>query len=166
MYAFMTSGTYLFLTNLTKKNPNTNIHLMQEGLKTVAYYEASKNKSLFKMGRSYRIMFSIGDIAPTGLITMNSIPVLEDGQKSFEENYSANNQTFMLMPGFVSYRLLKPLKNHIYILLIQWESERYYKYWIESDSYKHSHFATNTRLPPYFADRPFFQKYSLINSEG
>ena len=162
MYAHMTTGTFSFLQTLMNKHPSLNFLFMQQGLNTSAYYESEDKKSVFSTGRSYKIISKSGNLLDKGYITLDNIPVTEDSIKSFEEQFKANNLPVFSMPGFIAYRLLKPKKGNTYSLLYAWESKMYHNYWIESDEYKTFLEKTKTRLPAYFADRPFTQTYTII----
>ncbi len=165
MYAHMTTGTLSFLQTLVNKHSLIKCLFMQQGLNTSAYYESNNKKTIFSTGRSYEILSSTGEFIDKGYITLDNIPVTEDSIKSFEAQFESNNLPALSMPGFVAYRLLKPIKGNTYTLLYAWESEMYYKYWIESDEYKVFLEKTQTRLPAYFADRPFTQTYTIIEEE-
>lgn len=165
MYAHITTGTLSFLQTLVNKHPSIDYLFMQQGLSTSAYYESNDPKTIFSTGRSYEIISKIGNLINQGYITLDNIPVTGDSIKSFEEQFTDRNIPAFSMPGFVAYRLLKPLKGNMYTLLYAWESEMYYKYWKESDEYKAFYEKTKTRLPAYFADRPFTQTYTIIEEK-
>src|SRR5690625_7948381 len=111
-----------------------------------------EKKTIFSSGRSYDILFSKGEFIDKGYITLDNIPVTEDSVKIFEAQFKDNNLPAFSMPGFVAYRLLKPLKGNMYTILYAWESEMYYKYWKESEEYKRFLAQTETRLPAYFTE--------------
>lgn len=165
MYAHITTGTFGFLKSLEDKKPSINFLYMQQGLNTSAYYESDLKKSVFSTGRSYEIISKTGQLPCKGYITLDNIPVTDDSIKSFEMQFKDNNLPAFSMPGFVAYRLLKPKKGNMYTLLYAWESERYYKYWIESDEYKAYIKKNETRLPAYFANRPFTQTFTVIEED-
>ncbi len=165
MYAHMTTGTLNFLQTLISKEADLTYLFMQQGLNTTAYYESQNKKSLFSTGRTYDILFQTGHLIDKGYVTLDNIPVTEDSIKNFEMQFKDNNLPAFSMPGFIAYRLLKPLKGNMYTILYLWESKRYYKYWKESDEYKAFLKKTETRLPAYFANRPFTQTYTIIEDE-
>lgn len=165
MYAHITTGTLSFLKTLENKNPSIRFLYMQQGLTTSAYYESNKKKSVFSTGRSYQIVSETGHLTHTGYVTLDNVPVTDDSIKSFEMQFKDNNLPAFSMPGFVAYRLLKPQKGNMYTLFYVWESERYYKYWKESDEYKAFIKKNETRLPAYFANRPFTQTYKIIEED-
>lgn len=165
MYAHMTTGTFSFLKTLINKDTSISPLFMQQGLNTTAYYESNSKKSTFSTGRSYEIIYQVGHLKQEGYITLDNIPVTDDSIKSFEMQFKDDFIPAFSMPGFVGYRLLKPLRGNMYTLLYAWESERYYKYWKESDEYKIFLQKSETRLPAYFANRPFTQTYTLIDED-
>lgn len=165
MYAHMTTGTLSFLQKIVSKHALSNYFFMQQGLNTSIYYESNRKKTIFSSGRSYDILFSKGEFIDKGYITLDNIPVTEDSVKTFEAQFKDNNLPAFSMPGFVAYRLLKPLKGNMYTILYAWESEMYYKYWKESEEYKRFLAQTETRLPAYFADRPFTQTFTIVEED-
>lgn len=166
MFAHMTTGSLSFLQKLMDKHSSIDYFFMQQGLNTSAYYESNSKKSLFSTGRSYEIISTTGEFIDHGCITLDNIPVTDDSVKSFEAQFKDNHLLAFSMPGFVAYRLLKPIKGNTYTLLYAWESEMYYKYWKESDEYEIFLEKTKTRLPAYFADRPFTQTYTITEKDS
>src|SRR5690625_1039986 len=113
MYAHMTTGTLSFLQKIVSKHALSNYFFMQQGLNTSIYYESNRKKTIFSSGRSYDILFSTGEFIDKGYITLDNIPVTEDSVKIFEAQFKDNNLPAFSMPGFVAYRLLKPLKGNM-----------------------------------------------------
>src|SRR5699024_10724000 len=100
-----------------------------------------------------------------GYVTLDNIPVTEDSIKNFEMQFKDNNLPAFSMPGFIAYRLLKPLKGNMYTILYLCESKRYYKYWKKSDEYKDYVKKTKTHIPAYFTKRQITQIYTIIEDE-
>lgn len=164
MKAFMTNGTYEFLSKLVDKYPAINFYFMATQTNTLAYYEAD-GKNIFAAGRAYDIFLATGKIQDTGYVVMNTIPVTEDGQAVFEDQFRNRQQQIESMPGFQAFRLLKPLKGIKYVVLTQWDSESSYENWKNSEQFKHAHANQQTKLPAYFADRPFITTYHMVDKD-
>lgn len=164
MWAFMTSGTYSFLKQIEEKEDQLNFYFMEGGTHVLAYYESEQKKSVFAAGRSYEILFQTGHLSESGYVVMNNIPVTDDNRALFEDRFRNRSKKIEVMPGFVAFRLLKPLKDSTYIVLTQWERKKDYELWTESEQFKQAH-DNKMRKPAYFGNRPFLHTYYLIEEE-
>src|SRR5699024_10003683 len=100
-----------------------------------------------------------------GYIVMNNIPVTDDGQQIFEDRFKQQQDEVVSMPGFQAFRLLRPLEGNTYVVFTQWASEQDITNCKNSDQYKESHKVQATKLPVYFAERPFITSYHMIDQE-
>lgn len=164
MWAFMTTGTYPFLKQLEKAKRQIEFYFMKSDAHVLAYYESDRKKSAFSAGRSYEILFKTGELKETGFVVMNNIPVTEDNRPIFEDRFRNRSRKIEVMPGFVAFRLLKPLKGNTYVVLTQWEKRKDYELWTESEQFKQAH-DNKMRKPAYYGDRPFVHTYYLIEEE-
>lgn len=165
MWAFMTTGTYPFLKQIVKKKEDhLKFYFMQGGTHVLAYYESEQRKSVFSAGRSYEILFQTGQIEKTGFVVMNNIPVTDDNRPVFEDRFRHRGRKVEIMPGFISFRLLKPLQGNTYIVFTQWQRKKDYELWTESEQFKRAH-DNKMRKPAYFGDRPFLHMYYVIEEK-
>jgi|SRR5699024_9795199 len=164
MWAFMTTGTYSFLKQLEESKPKIDFHFMKSDAHVLMYYESERKKSVFAAGRSYEVLFQSGSVAEKGFVVMNNIPVTDDNRPVFEDRFKNRSRKIEVMPGFVAFRLLKPLKGSTYIVLTQWRTKKDYDLWTESEQFKQAH-DNKMRQPAYFGDRPFLHTYYLIEDE-
>lgn len=164
MYAFMTTGTYPFLKQIENKHKQIHFYFMKGDTQVLAYYENERKRSIFSAGRSYEILFQSGNVAETGFVVMNNIPVTDDNRPIFEDRFRNRSRKIEVMPGFVAFRLLKPLKGNTYVVFTQWEKKKDYELWKESTQFQQAH-DNKMRKPVYFGDRPFLHTYYLIEEE-
>lgn len=164
MYASMTNGSYPFLKKIAQNHPFEFILFMQEGLNVLAYYESESKKSIFKSGRNYRLLHQLNNLSDSGTIVMDYLPIPDKYEKSFQA-YVIENYKLSYLPGFLALRFLKPENEKFYIMLSQWESERYYKFFLETDEFTQLQKALKTWEPSYFADRGFTRLYHLIDED-
>ncbi|MDY0406223.1 antibiotic biosynthesis monooxygenase [Virgibacillus sp. 179-BFC.A HS] len=164
MKAYMTKGTYPVLKKIEEKNPGITFSYMEGSGGTLAYYEG-EGKSIFSAGRAFDILLTKGKIAEKGFVAMNNIPVLEEGQPVFEEQFRNRLKTIDNTPGFKAFRLLKPLKGHTYIVFTQWGSEKDFEDWKASPQFKAAHDKHAIKTPAYFADRPFLSTYHMVKED-
>ncbi len=165
MKAFMTTGTTHFLKELTEKHPAYAFHFMKANSGTLVYYEAEEKKSLFVSGRSYDIKLTAGTIQKTGFVVMHHIPVSEEEIPVFEERMKKQLTALRQMTGVLAVRLLQEQRSNSFVILVQWEKEKYYHQWQKSDSAKQTDFAKHAKLPAYFMERPFTNQYYMLKEE-
>lgn len=165
MYMFMTTGTARFLKTVTDSHPKSDFNFMNSGASTLVLYESAKKKGIFVSGRSFEVLHTSGSIHKNGYVAMDFIPVMEDAMPVFEE------RTLSIMPkltkqnGVTALRFLKQLKSNQYMVLTQWQSERYYFDWKNSLNYNQTNVLSLARLPAYFAERPFTNTYTMLKED-
>lgn len=164
MKAYMTNGTYQFLKELTKKYPNIHFYFMNSASGSLAYYEGV-GKSLFVSGREYEMVIQTGNVLDEGFVIMNNIPVTEEGMPVFENHFKERQGRIDSMPGFQAFRLLRPTKGNVYVVLTQWASKQDFERWKNSDDFAKSHKDQVVKPPAYFADRPFVTQYMMIKED-
>lgn len=81
------------------------------------------------------------------IVVMNRIPVNPEHAAAFEERFSDRAALVDGMDGFVSFRLLRPIKaDDPYIVMTFWESHAHFVAWTHSSEFKEGH-ARAGRLP-------------------
>jgi|SRR5690625_2700240 len=165
MYMFMTTGTVRFLKTVTERYPKQDFYYMKSGASTLVLYESTKKKSLFVSGRSYEVLHSFKEINKKGFVTMEVIPVMEDSMPVFEERAWKVFPKMERLNGLKAIRFLKQIKSNQYIILQQWESERYYVDWKNSSAYQDTDVLSLARLPAYFAERPYTNTYTMLKED-
>jgi heme-degrading monooxygenase HmoA len=81
------------------------------------------------------------------IAVMNRIPVNSEHAEAFEARFSDRAALVDGMPGFVSFRLLRPTKEgDPYVVMTFWESREHFQAWTESDEFKKGH-AQSGQLP-------------------
>lgn len=162
MWASFTSGTYQFLLQLTKKKPKFTFYFMRSGRSTIAYYEHKRKKSIFVSGKTYAILQSKGEIHPKGYVTMEHVPVTDDGIKLFEERVNNLFARLTDRTGVTAMRILKNSKQNEFVMMTQWKNKRYEQLWRDSPFYEEENIQQFARLSAYFAERPFTNEYYMI----
>lgn len=81
------------------------------------------------------------------IVVMNRIPVNAAYQEAFEERFADRAALVDGMDGFVSFRLLRPVKaEDPYVVMTFWETQDHFLAWTHSDAFKQGH-AQAGRLP-------------------
>lgn len=165
MWAFMTTGSTLFLKKLTTNHPNIIFHFMTRATNTVVYYEHERKKSIFVSGRCYEIIQQFGKISENGFVVIDTIPVSSDHGDIFKERVNQMLLTLQHVPDLNAIRFLKQHKKTTFVIMLQWHSERAYRDWENSPLYDRTNFVQHARLPAYFAERPHRATYTMLEEE-
>ncbi|MCM3739561.1 antibiotic biosynthesis monooxygenase [Oceanobacillus luteolus] len=164
MKAHMTKGTIDFLQKLAEKNPDQNIKLMQSNEGGLAYYEHNPKK-LFQSGRTFEILEETGVILQNGYVVMNNIPVAEESQPIFEDRFKKRKQAVENMPGFQAFRLLRPEKGEIYVVLTQWATKKHFEDWKASDVFSEAHKNEAVKSSSYLFKNAYVADYMMYEEE-
>jgi heme-degrading monooxygenase HmoA len=99
------------------------------------------------------------------IVTCNRIPVNPEHAAAFEERFADRASLVDGMPGFISFQLLRPLKEgDPYIVMTFWESQEAFHNWTQSAEFKEGH-ARSGRLPPeVFTGHPKLEMHEVIQS--
>lgn len=165
MWASFTSGTYHFLQELTQKHRQTDFYFMRNNQSTLVYYEHKQKKSIFVSGKTFSILQTAGPIQAKGFITMEHIPVTDDGVKLFQDRLASLFPELVDRSGVTAMRALKGVKKQEFVIMTQWKNERYEQLWKESPFHKEQDLRQFTRLSAYFAERPFTNEYYMIEKD-
>lgn len=160
MNAYMTNGTVDFLETLANQHPEYDFFIMNSVSSTIAYYE-DEGQSVFNSGREYEILIKKGEIQLEGVVVMNTFPLTAEGSPLFIDRFQKNQSIIESFPGFQAFRLLKPAKGHVFVILTQWASERDFEIWKDSDAFAQLHDGTSIKPPAYLPDKPYMTKYSM-----
>lgn len=165
MWASFTSGTFHFLKNLTEKHPAINFRFMRSNRSTVVYYEHQRRKSIFTSGKTYKIIKASGDFTNEGYITMEYVPVTDDGIDIFENRINSIFPELINRTGVTAIRVLKNNRKNEYVVVTQWKNKRYEELWRDSPFYEKQNIQQFAQLSAYFADRPFTNSYYMIDED-
>ena len=161
MRLYITSGTFPYLLNIVKENPNEQMLLLHNNQSSLLLHE-TEHSTFFKVPRKYEIIEQAGQLKQEGFVVMYHIPVNPEGQPVFEHAYKQHLMQIQKQPGLNAYRFLKPISSDSYIILTQWQEESAFKAWQNSTSYLS---LNDMKLPKASAQKlftgdPFFSKYS------
>ena len=138
MNLYMTTGTYDYMRKLLDKYPKETMVLMQGENTTLVVHETEK-KTVFATPRRYEIIGSAGELNEKGYFVFNNIPVTEEGRPVFEHRFKNRAGAVENEPGFIAFRLLRPVKSDTYVVLTEWESPAFFEKWKESQSFSKAH---------------------------
>ncbi|MEG0260059.1 MAG: antibiotic biosynthesis monooxygenase [Lysinibacillus sp.] len=168
MYIFLTSGTAEFMEQVKAKHPKENMILVHGDGNSVLIHE-TKGKSVFATPRKFEVLDSAQQLEDRGYFVFNNIPVLEEARPVFEHRFLNRARAIEEEPGFISFRLLRPLNGDTYIVITQWNGPHSFEAWKNSKAYKSAH-ATNeepstVRQQNIFSAASYISTYSVANKE-
>ncbi|ARD49009.1 antibiotic biosynthesis monooxygenase [Sporosarcina sp. P33] len=135
MNIYMTTGTFEFMEKIKEKHKSESIFLMNGSGHTLLLHETN-GASIFQTPRKYEVAGSFGNLTEPGFFAMDNVAVTDEGKPIFEHQYKEMGEKLQNMPGFIAYRLLRPIGSDTYTLLTEWTDKRLYEVWHNSPGNK------------------------------
>lgn len=163
MNIYLTSGTKDFMETLRKRYLNETLIVMHGDGNSVLLHE-TEGKSFFQTPRRYEVVSAIGALNEEGFFAFNNVPVSEEGRPIFEHRLQSKIGKIEEEPGFVAFRLLRPLKSDTFIVLTQWETSAFFDSWKNTDTYHQVHESNESgasldRMPHIFSSAAYVTTY-------
>lgn len=158
---YLTTGTRDFLETIAKKHEDV---ILSHGSGHSVLFHETAGPSIFQTPRSYQVISAIGELQPIGYFVLNNIPVTDEGRPIFEYRFTSRQSKLEEQPGFVAFRLLRPIDGDTYIVLTEWEDPAHFEQWKESQDFKGSHSknqepANETNAAQIFASQSYVTTY-------
>ncbi|QHJ71903.1 MULTISPECIES: antibiotic biosynthesis monooxygenase [Planococcaceae] len=138
MNLFMTTGTYEYMKKMRDKHPEETMVVMQ-GENTTLILHETEGKSIFQTPRRYEVVDGTGEFKEKGFFVFNNIPVTDEGRPIFEHRFKNRAGAIENEPGYVAFRVLRPLDSDTYVVLTEWESPAFFEKWKESQAFSKAH---------------------------
>ena len=139
MFFFITSGTVDYMEKLRNKYSTENIFVLHGTGNSLLLHESENKKSKFATPRKHEVIDQSNQIEQRGYFVLNHIPVSDEGRPIFEKRFLERSREIEKEPGFIAYRLLRPLDSDTYIVLTQWTGPNSYDAWKNSNSFINAH---------------------------
>lgn len=133
---YFTTGTRDFLEKIAEKNEEI---IITHGPGHSLLLHETDGASFFTTPRSYKVIASQGEIEPIGYFVLNNIPVTDEGRPIFEHRFTSRESKLDDQPGFIAFRLLRPIHSDTYVVLTEWSDPQFYDVWKNSQDFKASH---------------------------
>ncbi|MEK3935528.1 antibiotic biosynthesis monooxygenase [Sporosarcina sp. FSL W7-1349] len=163
MNIYMTSGTPEFMEKLREKHAKERMFVMHGQGNTILLHE-TEGKSVFQTPRRFEVIGASGELKENGYFALNNINVMDEGRPVFEHHYKTQQNAVDGEPGFLAFRLLRPLDSDTYVLLTEWSEARFYDLWKESKAYERIHEIDRARVgtdrPHIFTSAPYTATYT------
>lgn len=168
MYIYLTSGTGDFLEQVKNKYPNEHMILIHGEGNSVLIHE-TEGKTVFATPRKFEVLDAVNDLEERGFFVFNNIPVTDEGRPVFEHRFLERSRAIENEPGFVAFRLLRPIKSDTYIVMTQWHGPHSFDAWKSSKAYETAHArrddSTGIRQQNIFSAASYVTTYSAIPKE-
>lgn len=139
MFTYLTSGTADYMEKLLKKYTPDEQMIVLHGSGTSVLLHETEGKTLFATPRKYEVIDSVNTLEQSGYFVLNNIPVSDEGRPIFEKRFLNRSKAIEKEPGFIAYRLLRPLASDTYIVLTQWTGPHSFEAWKNSQAFKDAH---------------------------
>ncbi len=147
MFIYLTSGTADFMENLRKKYVSKEQMIVLHGSGNSVLLHETEGKTVFATPRKYEVIDSVNTIEQKGYFVLNNIPVADEGRPVFEKRFLSRSGAIEKEPGFLAYRLLRPLASDTYIVLTQWTGPGSFEAWKNSKAFKEAHSKPDRTTP-------------------
>ena len=169
MNIYLTSGTKDFMGTVRKRFANEKMIVMHGTSNSVLLHE-TEGKTVFQTPRRYEVISSSGSLTENGFFAFNNVPITDESRPIFEHRFQSRMQDISAEPGFVAYRLLRPLNSETYIFLTQWTSKVFLNLWLDSPTYKKlqesiEHEAGSDKTQHIFLSAPYVTTYKTKEDE-
>lgn len=162
MNIYITSGTPEFMESLKEKYAAEGLIAMHGQGNSLLLHE-TEGKTVFQTPRRYEVISSSGTIQKDGYFVFNNIPVTDEGRPVFEHRFTERAGAIESEPGFIAFRLLRPLDSDTYIVMTEWSESTYYTRWKNSSSFDQAHSSKSQtgvdNTPHIFSSAPYITTY-------
>ncbi|WP_432354557.1 antibiotic biosynthesis monooxygenase family protein [Sporosarcina sp. A2] len=125
---YITRGTSEFMETIKNKHANERMILMH-GNGTSQLYHETEGKTVFTTPQKYEVVAESGQLHEHGFFAMNNVAVSDEGKPVFENRFKTNVSSMEGTPGFLAYRLLRPVGSDTYIIMTEWEDVTGFDTW-------------------------------------
>ncbi len=132
---YLTSGTPDFMERLMNKYPNEPMTLLHGNGNSVVMHESDK-KTVFATPRQFDVIDGAGQFQQRGFVAMHNVPVMDESRPLFEEQLIKGIAPLKADASLIAYRVLRPIKATIYVVVTQWAGPASFDTWIHSAYFK------------------------------
>lgn len=99
------------------------------------------------------------------IVVCNRIAVTSDYAAALEERFATRSSLVDGMPGFISFSLLRPMKEgDPYVVMTFWENEESFRGWTQSTSFKEGHSRSGSLPPEAFSGHSKIEIHEVIQT--
>ena len=132
---YLTSGTPEFMERLMNKYAKEPMILLHGKGNSVVMHESDK-KTVFATPRQFEVIDGAGQFQQRGFVAMHNVPVMDESRPLFEEQLLKGIAPLKEDSSLIAYRVLRPIKATIYVVVTQWAGPASFDTWIHSAYFK------------------------------
>lgn len=169
MYVYLATGTSDFMELLQKKYKKENMTVLYGGQQSLLMH-VTEGKTKFATPQSFEVVDAKGEFQESGYYTITFIDIFDDSHESFLGRIKSKDLAFTHEPGFIAYKLLRPLKSTVCAIIQQWTGANSYQAWKNSSAYLvdfdfMDENNTTIRKPATLAVEPYTKEYATAPVE-
>lgn len=134
MNFYFASGTPEFMETLQTKYAGENMILLHGQGNSILMHETEK-KSKFATPRRFEVVEGRGEFEQRGFVAMHNVPVADESKKLFEESVINAIQSLKNNTACIAFRVLRPIKHEMYVIVTQWAGPASFEAWTESANF-------------------------------
>ena len=135
MKFYLTSGTPEYMERLVNKHKKEPMILLHGKGNSVVMHESEK-KTVFATPRKFEVIDGAGQFEQRGFVAMHNVPVMDEARPVFEERLLQGIASLKTDSSLIAYRVLRPIKATIYVVVTQWAGPASFDTWIHSPNFK------------------------------
>lgn len=169
MFVYLAAGTSDFMELLQKKYKKEKMTVLYGGQQSLLMH-ITEGKTKFATPQSFEVIHEVNEFQEHGFYTITYIDIFDDSQRSFENRMLSKDFNFVKEPGFVAYKLLRPVRSTVCAIIQQWSGSNSYEAWKLSAGYTAdfdfmAEGASTDRRPTTLAVAPYTKMYATAPVE-
>lgn len=137
MNFYLTSGTPEYMDKIVQKYSKENMILLHGQGNSVVIHESDK-KSVFATPRKFEVIDGEGAFEQRGFFAFHNVPVVDESRPLFENRIVQAIAPLKTDDSLIAYRVLRPIKSEIYMVITQWAGPASFDVWTNSASFQNT----------------------------
>ena len=166
---YTTQGTPEFMEKIKEKYANESMILMH-GNGTALLLHETEGKTVFQTPHRYEVIAESGQLHPHGFFAMNNVSITDEGKPIFENRLKKNHEAMIGTPGFLAFRLLRPIGSDTYVVLTEWEDNKSFDLNKNSPAFAEAYATSRTDILAgptvhLFTSAPYITVFTSLHNE-
>lgn len=132
---YIAIGTADFMQTLQGKYKKEQMILAHNDVNSILLHETDK-KTKFAAPKKYNVVASEGQLEQHGYFALIYVSLMQEQHQVFEDRFKQRQHGISQEPGFVAFRLLRPLNDTDYVVLTEWTGAGSFEVWKLTNDYQ------------------------------